>query len=1684
MTTIKRLRVKGFKSFAKPTDIEFGTKFNVVIGANGSGKCVTGDTLVHLADGSLARIDKLVNQKIAAGKTEKTEDGFIAYGDQTKVLSLDTESYKIAPCQILAYVKRKSPESLLKIRTRSGRKITATKYHPLFVLDEGKIKAIKSEKLKEGTRIAVPRFEPIKRKNPYFFELIDEIKRKDNLYVSYKKDFKKQLKKIKRGSWKKTAKKIGVPYNTIKGLQDKQAVNFADIVKILRCAGLNNKEITKQVTSVRTKNHSDECRMIWKNSPEFARLFGYILSEGRCAKESNQVWFTNSDENLIIDYVKVMKQVFGVAPSIKEYKPNCWDVLVYSKAIIEIFRKFGVGEGSGEKNIDDLFLKHCSEKEIGSLIEGLYGGDGYVSKSSIEITTKSVALAKKIQTILDRLGVLSRSTTIVKIATNTGFSGVYKKIAIYGANECRQLSKFVRFRSKEKQERFEQLCKKKANTNVDVIEANALVKDVCEDYGVLRNSRELRKKYPFLGAYSYEGTLPSRQGLQIVTEQIIGKHEKTVNAQILEKLAYADIFWDEIEEIEEVKSKEEWVYDLCVAKQHNFIANRIIVHNSNVIDALCFVLGKLSAKSLRAEKSANLIFNGGKKSNPLKEAEVSIFFDNNAKEFPLQTEEIKVTRVIRSNGNSIYKINDETRTRQEILELLAAAKINPEGHNIVLQGDIIHFMEMHPEDRRTLIEDTAGITVYEDRKQKAMLELEKVEKKLSEATIILTERETYLKELKKERDQAMKYKDLEKNIKTNKATYLKLQINEREDERKIVEEKIEKTKGEIKKIETKIKDYRNDIDRNRKELEQINDEIEEKGEKEAIALQKEIEALNKEVIKKSERLNTCRNEITKVGERKKQLRIALDDIDKTVTGLEKTKGEIQGKVSELTKKLQETEKSLEKVKGGQNISNIGTLDKLEKEIDAGLIKLQALQEKKQSFLQKKFQIDAQVAAIDERVKKTEENEKKADLKGKRQEYEKIKEEFSKKGNEHGVVERQLEEVNKEYFANQSELYKLRAQESGMKETLLADKAVKRILDLNDRGIFGTLNQLGKVENKYAVALEVAAGARMKSIVVENDKKAADCINLLKQERLGTATFLPLNKIQPRQQATLQGPGIHGNAMDLVSFDKKFKDVFSYVFANTLVVEDIETARKIGIGKYRMVSLDGDIAETSGVMIGGFRTKARGLGFQEKEVNSGVETAQQEEDKLGKLKETLERRKGLLDKELKELSIKKSSLEGELIKTEKTLDTDVSKLEKEKEALLQNKTVKDVNVLSKEIETATEGIAALKEEREKIKKTIKDIRNPEIASSIERLEARRQTIREELIQAATEIKNIDMQKENIYYPEKEKTSRIIKQHEKESEEFRKEQERLEKEVKEQNGLLNQKEDDERKFQREYKDLFARRNKLNEEIRKHEEGILGEENRIKEVNERSNDIVIKRAKIVAELEGLSKEYEEFRGIEVRTNISVEKVKDEVKRFEKLLVEMGNVNLKALEVYEDIKVEYEKILDKMAKLKEEKEDVLQMMYGIESKKKETFMRTYTTLSENFTKIFAMLTTKAEALLELENKEDPLSAGVDIKVRLAGNKFLDIKSLSGGEKTLAALAFIFAIQEFNPASFYLMDEVDAALDKRNSNMLSKFINKYAERAQYIIISHNDEMISEAEYIYGVSMQESGMSKIISLKV
>src|SRR3989344_7911647 len=276
-------------------------------------------------------------------------------------------------------------------------------------------------------------------------------------------------------------------------------------------------------------------------------------------------------------------------------------------------------------------------------------------------------------------------------------------------------------------------------------------------------------------------------------------------------------------------------------------------------------------------------------------------------------------------------------------------------------------------------------------------------------------------------------------------------------------------------------------------------------------------------------------------------------------------------------------------------------------------------------------------------------------------------------------------------------------------------------------------------------------------------------------------------------------------------------------------------------------------------------------------------------------------------------------------------------------------------------------------------------------------------------------------------------------------------------KEKESNLKNKEKDEKVFYGKFKAFVARRNKLQELIRDMENKTREEAPKIKKIEERRNDVSINRAKVIAEMEGLEREFEEFKDGKIRKSVDLDILKKEINDFDKIIRSMGNVNLRALEIYEDLRKEYDKLLEKANKLKEEKEDVLKVMNEIDLKKTESFMETFKKVSINFRAIFGSLSSKGEALLELENKEKPLEGGLDIKVRIKSNKFMDIHGLSGGEKTLAALAFIFAIQDFQPASFYLLDEVDAALDKHNSLKLSKLIKQYSNKAQYIVISHND---------------------------
>ena len=1710
MTKINKLVMTGFKSFVKRTELLFDDGFNCCLGPNGSGKCVDGDTLVYLADGSLVPIRELVNEKLKTN-SQILDDGYVSYDDSLEVLALDTNTLKVVKRNVQAFVKRKSPDALLKMKTRSGREIIATEYHPLFILKDNAVQAVKAEELREGIRIAVPRQIHIKPETPYFYELLDLITPGDNLYAPWDQRYSQILRTIKQKSpLKNIAEKLDVPLNALKGLLDKQAINFAYLVRILRCHNLNDREIIALIPRIKSKNYSITYPIPWKNSLAFARLLGYLLAEGRLPPMSDQIWFTNGDEEIIADYVACMKEVFGIAPSVNEYKSGCWDVLAYSSPLRIVLNKFGMATGGTKhKTISNLFLTHSSADELANLLNGLYSGDGYVSNRSIEITTKSENLAIGVQTILTRFGISYRVSDVIKIATNSGFSGNYKFITIYGVDNIKIFHSFVRLTHKGKQGRIENLLHLKSNPNVDLIEANTLVKDIARELSI--NVKQLRKQFPRLDAYCYNQCLPSTNGLKILLKELFmpmseSKNRQVASLQKLQLLAHADIIWDEVVEIEKIEPKEPWVYDLCVDKDHNFIANNIFVHNSNVMDAICFVLGKASAKALRAERLTSFIYNGGKTKQPAKQAEVSIFFDNSKKIFPTEDKEVKITRIARHNGQSLYKINDKVRTRQEILELLSIAKVDPDGYNIILQGDIVRFTEMPSIERRQLIEEIAGISIYEEKKQKALRELEKVEERIREAEILLKEKQANLNELKKDRDQALKFKEMNDKIRQHQASFLKLQIDKKEHERNELQKKIDDLQKELEKINKEISGLQVENLEKRKQIEQITLEIEQKGEKEQVDLNRDLGNIKVDIAKQQSRLEVCKSEIEKIKTRKIDLDNSIKSARARIEQLKKEKTDLEKKKSIEAKSLAEYEDKIKTFKEKNKIEDAANIDKeileLEKSLEESEKQVALMREEQHNLLREKDRTDFQLKTIDEKIKKVEEvekeNKEKFDqIKKKQEEFKKSTLELNKILDEDATLAKTLHSSKDKLDNLRDEVSKLIAKSVGIQESISSDIAVREILNQKNRikGIYGQVAELGQVNTKYSLALEIAAGPRIKSIVVEDDKVAAECIKYLKANKLGTATFMPLNKLEARETKKeitelAKAKGSHGLAIDLVTFDPKFKRIFNYIFASTIIVDSIDTARRLGIGSAKMVTLDGDLTELSGIMQGGYRQKKLGS-FKDKNLSEEVEKKKQELENLEKNIDDIEKRRDSIEKRIEHLRQFKANLEGDIIKAEKVLhleagDVEVSRKQKDELNKLSANLDKKLRELTDKLSAINKQIASGKIKRQELRAKVINIRDPVQLAELRTFEEKKAQLYELTIKIDSDIKNIDLQINSLYEPEIEKADKILKQISKEEVQFTTESANLDKSIKDKNNELKQKEAHLKEFSSKYRALFEKRKKLEDEIHKNDLKVNSKQPNSREVEIKMNNLTFQRAEIMGKLAGMNEEFEQYHGLKIIPDKTEEQLKSEISKFERLKadIERGGVNMKALEIYDSVEKQYNELVDKKEKLLVEKNDVLKMMDEIEGRKKELFMKTLNVVDENFKRIFNMLSSKGEANLELENPDKPFEAGLQIKVRTSGNKFMDIRGLSGGEKTLTALSFIFSIQEHEPASFYILDEVDAALDRHNSEKFSKLIGKYSENAQYIIISHNDSVVTEANSLYGVSMDENGISNVVSLKI
>jgi chromosome segregation protein len=1138
---------------------------------------------------------------------------------------------------------------------------------------------------------------------------------------------------------------------------------------------------------------------------------------------------------------------------------------------------------------------------------------------------------------------------------------------------------------------------------------------------------------------------------------------------------------------------------------------------SNVLDSLVFVLGKAGAKSLRAEKTANLVYNGGKTKQAAKEGEVTIFFDNTSGVFGNSFgepggksvsigAELKITRIIKDDGTSVYKMNDAKCTRQEIVEMLEKAQIDPDGHNIILQGDIIHLIEMTGIERRQIIEEIAGIGVYEDKKQKALGELARVEQKLNETDIILVERKTYLKELKSERDQALQFKELQDKLKRNKKTILSKKIAKREKEIKDYEARAKKNQDEIAKAAGQVEELRKQITEQKAEIDRINAEVESRGAKDQVAIHKQVETLKVDLAVKKQRLETVKQELEKVKARREELMKANKELFDKIKFIEEEKRELQESIVQTNKDLAATDLRIAEFKKKHNVEDASKIDTEIAEIDKKAEVLQEdlgkLREEQQGMLREKDRTDVRIEQADEKIAKVVEAEKgnKAQLdklKSKQDAFKQATKELQQALAEDANLAGALSSARTAVGRITDELTKLQAQNASIKEGAAGGIAIQKVLEQKQKikGIVGTVAELGSVKQEHQLALEIAAGGRITGIVVEDDKTASECIAFLRQGQHGVATFLPMNKLKAPEPDPNIGklkatPGVIGVATELITYDHRFDVVFRYVFGNTLVVDSLDTARKIGVGRVRMVTLSGDMVETSGAMQGGFRARGRvGMGFQQKEVTEKIARLEKELADNESVVARAEQKRRDNEQLIERLREHKANLEAEIITLEKTLhldsqDLDLNKEEKKRLAQESKQLEAKIDDIIMRISTANRELASLKVRKQQLRDQITALRSPQVLAQLTSFEEKRQAVKDQIEEFRLKIKADDAQIASVLGPETERIQNILKQQDRESAQFAKETDDTARDLKRIEQELAEREEAERKFMQQFKELFAKRQKAADAIHKLETEVEKLQSQSKDLEAKNTGYAMELARIKAELAGLQEEDLQYQGIEPFEEKKDEDCMVEIREFERMLANIGAVNMKALEIYETVEREYNELVQKKDKLGLERQDVLLLIAEIDGKKKDIFMKSFNSLNDNFKRIFLSLSAKGEAYIEIDDEKDLFNNGISIKVKLSGNKFMDIRSLSGGEKTMTALAFLFAVQEYNPASFYIMDEVDAALDKHNSEKLAKLVRAYCTRAQYIVISHNDSVISEADTLFGVSMNEHGISKVTSLKI
>ena len=1131
---------------------------------------------------------------------------------------------------------------------------------------------------------------------------------------------------------------------------------------------------------------------------------------------------------------------------------------------------------------------------------------------------------------------------------------------------------------------------------------------------------------------------------------------------------------------------------------------------SNILDAVLWVLGEQSYKNIRAKESQDVIFAGGKEKKPATKAEVSLIIDNTDRYLDLDNDTVKITRRIHISGENEYLINDTKSRLKEIGTLFLDTGIGKTAYSVIGQGKVERIINSSPKEIKSIIEEAAGIKKLQANRIEAQKNLANIEINLDKVEFILNETRENKNKIEKQAELAQKYIDLkdeksslakgifiteleqkEKNLVENEDIKVKS-----EEECSILQEKFDKTLNRLNTIDLEKEEVKKQkilIDSRNKELKDV---ISTKETEQAVTRER-LDNFKKDKLLKEEYSLHLENKIEKKLEEINILIAKKEELSKNILEMEAANKEFERKINELEAiKVEKTDLIESRNKKIRDLE-------LEKQLSSN--EIENNERKLKSSLD---EVEILKKELDEITKKEIANNEEKDLLN--SQIKAKQEELAKTEERNEFLVNQLSEISKTINKLSQDIREYEYQEktsSGKLEALIRMeesnegffKSVKEVLNSGISGIDGVLISLIKFDDKLAKAIEAAVSGNLQDIIVEDKEVAKKCIAFLTERKLGRASFLALDTIKvSRREFKGNMPGVLGLAADLVSAEDKYKKVVDFVFGGLLIVENIDVATDIlnkNLFAGNIVTVNGELVSSRGRITGGenqkssinqiFERKKEIKVLEEKvsnlkskiveeskrreDLSIKLENYENEIDKIDSLEDSIRKKMELLKKDFENLSEKSERISKEL----RNIKFNIDDAEKYKTSYQDriNSSVSNIEEIEKHINSLRKDLEAdeltLKETLANIDELNKQFSDTRIIflnnkNSIEQYER-------DII--SKENENSDLKEE------KEKNSNVVMELSQNIEELEKNEEQLQKEIEEHIKIYNSENRDIEVLNERENNLSNEERELSKDKSKLETDLLHSNDRLEKITE-----VIE--KIKTDIENINEKLTELTDVTAKT-VEVEKLKsskDYLRSLENKINNFGDVNLLAINEFKELKEKYDYLARERDDVVKSRKQVMDLIQEIDERIHEDFHTTYQNINENFNKMCDETIRNTEGRLNIINPEDFENCGIEIFVKFKNKKRQPLSLLSGGEKSMVAIAFIMAIFMYKPSPFTFLDEIEAALDEKNTKNLLGKLRDFTDKSQFILITHNKETMKESDSIFGVTMnKEIGISKIVS---